>query len=52
MRRKKVHRIKVQKPKIRKTWSRHPGEKVVDNKKRPSDREIEEEALDEYEDTK
>ena len=52
MRRKKVHLIKVQKPRVRKTWGRHPGERVVDNKKRPGNREIEKEALNEYEDTK
>ena len=52
MPRKKIHRIKVPKTKIRKTWTRHPGEKVVGNKKRPASREVENEALDEYKDNK
>ena len=53
MSRKKVHRVKVSKPKTRKTWTRHPGEKVVNNKreKRPTGKELGKDALDEYEDT-
>ena len=54
MSRKKVHRIKVAKPKVRKTWTRHPGEKVVNNKRegRPTRRKLTEDARDEYKDMK
>lgn len=50
MSRKKTHKVKVPKVKVRKTWTRHPAEKVVGNKRRkpPTGREIVEDALEEY----
>ena len=52
MSRKKIHKVKVPKIKVRKTWIRHPGERIVNDKLRPTSRELEEESLDEYEEMK
>jgi len=52
--RQKPRRVKTKdsRPKVRKTWTRHPAEKVVGNKRRkPStSRETAEDALEEYND--
>lgn len=48
----KPRRVKTKdsRPKVRKTWIRHPAEKVVGNKRRkpPTSRELTEDALEEY----
>lgn len=51
MSRKKIHKVKVSKIKIRKTWIRHPGQKIIDNKRKQSSRELEKEVRAEYENT-
>ncbi len=49
---KKTHKVKVPKVKVRKTWTRHPAQKVVGNKRRkpPTRREMTEDALEDYND--